>query len=203
MLREDTLAGPRPRLRAKRAAAVLEATGSPEAAGLFEALRQWRAGEAKTQGVPPYVIFHDTTLREIAAVRPDGLGELGDGLVGLLLGDEVAGVEGFDALGVEFDELVVGGGVGEVGLGGAEAVFVGGGVDEGEDVAGFDAGVIVDEDLLDEAGDLGADLDGGNGLELAGGGDVLGESAACDGGGVEDHGCGFLAIAPPDEGGGG
>ncbi len=78
MLREDTLAGPRPRLRAKRAAAVLEATGSPEAAGLFEALRQWRAGEAKTQGVPPYVIFHDTTLREIAAVRPDSLGELGE-----------------------------------------------------------------------------------------------------------------------------
>jgi ATP-dependent DNA helicase RecQ len=78
LLREDTLAGPRPRVRAKRAAAVLEATGSPEAAGLFEALRQWRAGEAKAQGVPPYVIFHDTTLREIAAVRPAGLAELGE-----------------------------------------------------------------------------------------------------------------------------
>jgi ATP-dependent DNA helicase RecQ len=28
--------------------------------------------------VPPYVIFHDTTLREIAAVRPAGLAELGE-----------------------------------------------------------------------------------------------------------------------------
>jgi len=27
--------------------------------------------------VPPYVIFHDTVLREIAAVRPAGLDELG------------------------------------------------------------------------------------------------------------------------------
>jgi ATP-dependent DNA helicase RecQ len=27
--------------------------------------------------VPPYVIFHDTVLRDIAAVRPSGLDELG------------------------------------------------------------------------------------------------------------------------------
>ncbi len=77
MLREDTLA-PRVRVRAARQAAAEAATGSPEAAGLFEALRQWRSAEAKTQGVPPYVIFHDTTLREIAAVRPDSLDELGE-----------------------------------------------------------------------------------------------------------------------------
>ena len=44
---------------------------------LFEALRAWRAGEAKSQAVPPYVIFHDATLREIAAVRPASLDELG------------------------------------------------------------------------------------------------------------------------------
>ncbi len=37
---------------------------------LFEALRAWRAREAKAQHVPPYVIFHDRTLAEIAAVRP-------------------------------------------------------------------------------------------------------------------------------------
>jgi ATP-dependent DNA helicase RecQ len=49
----------------------------PEAAGLFEALRVWRAAEAKSQSVPPYVIFHDTVLRDIAAVRPSGLDELG------------------------------------------------------------------------------------------------------------------------------
>ena len=57
-------------------------TGSPGIAGafsqaLFDALRSWRAGEAKTQSVPPYVIFHDATLREIASVRPATLDELG------------------------------------------------------------------------------------------------------------------------------
>ncbi len=44
---------------------------------LFDALRSWRAGEAKSQAVPPYVIFHDATLREIAAARPATLEELG------------------------------------------------------------------------------------------------------------------------------
>ncbi len=45
---------------------------------LFERLRAWRAEAAKTQAVPPYVIFHDTVLRDIAAVRPATLGELGE-----------------------------------------------------------------------------------------------------------------------------
>ena len=44
---------------------------------LFEALRAWRAAEAKAQRIPPYVIFHDTVLRDIAAVRPTGIEELG------------------------------------------------------------------------------------------------------------------------------
>jgi len=48
-----------------------------EAAGLFEELRAWRATMAREQGVPAYVIFHDSTLREIAARRPASLAELG------------------------------------------------------------------------------------------------------------------------------
>ena len=44
----------------------------------FEQLRQWRAAEAKLQGVPPYVIFHDSVLREVAAVRPASLAQLGE-----------------------------------------------------------------------------------------------------------------------------
>jgi ATP-dependent DNA helicase RecQ len=44
---------------------------------LFDLLRSWRATEAKSQAVPPYVIFHDATLREIAAARPASLEELG------------------------------------------------------------------------------------------------------------------------------
>ena len=45
---------------------------------MVSTLRQWRAAEAKTQAVPPSVIFHDTTLRELAAVRPRTLDELGE-----------------------------------------------------------------------------------------------------------------------------
>jgi ATP-dependent DNA helicase RecQ len=43
---------------------------------LFERLRVMRLEIARSRGVPPYVIFHDTTLRELARVRPtsiDGL----------------------------------------------------------------------------------------------------------------------------------
>ena len=35
-----------------------------------EALRAWRREEAHSQGLPPYVIFHDRTLAEIASARP-------------------------------------------------------------------------------------------------------------------------------------
>ncbi len=37
---------------------------------LWEALRAWRLDEARRQEVPPYVIFHDTTLLDIARRRP-------------------------------------------------------------------------------------------------------------------------------------
>jgi ATP-dependent DNA helicase RecQ len=40
-------------------------------------LRSLRRDLAKEGGVPPYVIFHDATLREIAAARPGSIGELG------------------------------------------------------------------------------------------------------------------------------
>jgi ATP-dependent DNA helicase RecQ len=39
-------------------------------APLFEALRAWRRERAAEQGLPPYVIFHDTTLAVIARQRP-------------------------------------------------------------------------------------------------------------------------------------
>ncbi|MFT7710541.1 DNA helicase RecQ [Clavibacter tessellarius] len=47
-----------------------------EAQGLFEALRAWRSEQAKEQGVPAYVVFADVTLREVATVRPQALGQL-------------------------------------------------------------------------------------------------------------------------------
>lgn len=44
---------------------------------LFEALRARRRELAAEAGVPPYVIFHDATLREMAAERPASLAALG------------------------------------------------------------------------------------------------------------------------------
>ncbi len=48
-----------------------------DAVDLFEKLRAWRAGEAREQGVPAYIVFGDATLRGIAITRPDSLDELG------------------------------------------------------------------------------------------------------------------------------
>ena len=44
----------------------------------WEALRACRKALADEQGVPPYVIFHDTTLFEILERRPDSLDALGE-----------------------------------------------------------------------------------------------------------------------------
>ena len=40
---------------------------------LLEKLKAWRREEARTQGVPAYVILHDSALLEIARKRPDDL----------------------------------------------------------------------------------------------------------------------------------
>ncbi len=42
---------------------------------LFERLRTLRKRLADTQGLPPYVIFHDSTLREIVQRKPQTLQE--------------------------------------------------------------------------------------------------------------------------------
>ena len=44
---------------------------------LFEALRACRRDIAKAANVPPYVVFHDSTLREMAATKPTSLAALG------------------------------------------------------------------------------------------------------------------------------
>ena len=60
------------------------AGGSPGMAGLdvqaasrYERLRAWRLQAARDQAVPPYVIFHDAHLAEIARRHPSDLLELG------------------------------------------------------------------------------------------------------------------------------
>ncbi|MHC5144142.1 MAG: DNA helicase RecQ [Planctomycetota bacterium] len=39
-------------------------------AGLFEELRTFRKQEAREKGIPPFVVFGDATLRELARIRP-------------------------------------------------------------------------------------------------------------------------------------
>ncbi len=48
-----------------------------EAVPVFELLRAWRAATAKEQSLPAYIIFHDSTLRQIATDAPTTLAELG------------------------------------------------------------------------------------------------------------------------------
>ncbi|MCB2176067.1 MAG: DNA helicase RecQ [Actinomycetales bacterium] len=75
-----------PRAKPKAAAAVADL--SEQDAGVFDRLRAWRAGVAKEQGVPAYVVFHDATLRAMAQARPASL-------------DELAGVSGVGAAKLE------------------------------------------------------------------------------------------------------
>ena len=68
--------------RSSRAAAPATADLEPADAELFEALRAWRAGEARDQGVPAYIVFGDATLRAVAVARPTSRGQL-DGIPGI------------------------------------------------------------------------------------------------------------------------
>ncbi len=53
--------------------------GSPNPVGdpLFEALRDLRKALAQERGVPPYVVFHDSVLRDMTGLRPSSIAELG------------------------------------------------------------------------------------------------------------------------------
>jgi ATP-dependent DNA helicase RecQ len=44
---------------------------------LLSALKDWRREQARQQGVPPYVVFHDRTLVELAARQPSDLHGVG------------------------------------------------------------------------------------------------------------------------------
>lgn len=65
-----------PRARSPRRSVATATDLDAPATVVFERLRVWRAARAKEQGVPAYVVFHDATLREIAARVPTTLDEL-------------------------------------------------------------------------------------------------------------------------------
>ena len=73
---------PPKRARDGRVSAPAPAAAAPADQPLFEALRAWRREEASTQAVPPYVIFADRTLLDIAAHRPTSAAALA-GLYGV------------------------------------------------------------------------------------------------------------------------
>ena len=58
--------------RKRREKGVPNPVGDP----LFEALRSKRRELAEAASVPPYVVFHDATLREMAEAKPDSLAAL-------------------------------------------------------------------------------------------------------------------------------
>ena len=64
---------PPKRSRGRRADATPNRIGDP----LFEALRALRKEVAEKAQVPPYVVFHDSTLREMTSARPETLAQLG------------------------------------------------------------------------------------------------------------------------------
>lgn len=63
----------RERKRRGAKGAVPNPVGNP----VFEALRAKRREIAQETGLPPYVIFHDSVLRDMAMVRPSSLAEMG------------------------------------------------------------------------------------------------------------------------------
>jgi ATP-dependent DNA helicase RecQ len=63
---------PPKRERRGRVTQVANPIGDP----LFDALRAKRRALADEAGVPPYVIFHDATLREMARIRPKSLRDM-------------------------------------------------------------------------------------------------------------------------------
>ena len=64
--------------RKKASRTSAEAGMNEEERQLFNLLRGWRREEALRQGVPPYIIFPDSTLREIVRMQPTDVNTLAD-----------------------------------------------------------------------------------------------------------------------------
>src|SRR5690606_17505845 len=81
VLRRDAQVGRRSRgksraSRGQQVAVLGEVDVTDEDERLFQGLRALRSAIAKEAAVPPYVVFHDKTLREMVAVKPRSLVEL-------------------------------------------------------------------------------------------------------------------------------
>ena len=76
-LRRDAEPARRKTSKAERSARAKEAFAGANDDPLWQALKSKRLELAREQGVPPYVIFHDSTLLEILNQRPQTLVEMG------------------------------------------------------------------------------------------------------------------------------
>jgi len=76
-LRRDAEPAKRKTSKAERSARAREAFAGANDDPLWQALKAKRLELAREQGVPPYVIFHDSTLLEILNRRPDSLTAIG------------------------------------------------------------------------------------------------------------------------------
>ena len=76
LFRRDASGGGGRRKRATKP--DVQISDNPEDESLFQALRAERLRLAREQGVPPYVIFHDASLREMARIRPASVTEMGE-----------------------------------------------------------------------------------------------------------------------------
>ncbi|MDJ0872956.1 MAG: DNA helicase RecQ [Gammaproteobacteria bacterium] len=71
---QESLELARPRVGAvqkKKRPASIELSKQPHDEALFQALRELRRRLAEDQGVPPYVVFGDATLAQMARLKPD------------------------------------------------------------------------------------------------------------------------------------
>jgi ATP-dependent DNA helicase RecQ len=74
-------AAARPSSQGRKRRQVVVAT-NPEDTALFDALRARRLELARAEGMPPYVVASDRTLRELAEIRPLSMGQL-QGIYGI------------------------------------------------------------------------------------------------------------------------
>lgn len=76
VLMRDDPAQDRARKKVVRGSAQIGQQMDSQTQAAFDALRRWRLACARASGVPPYVVFHDHVLAELAAHRPQSTSAL-------------------------------------------------------------------------------------------------------------------------------
>jgi superfamily II DNA helicase RecQ len=86
--------------RANDSGRLAPGEGDPSDPEVVERLKKWRLEQARSQGVPAYVVFNDRTLEAIASIRPSS--------EAALLGVPGIGPAKLDAYGEQLLDLLAG-----------------------------------------------------------------------------------------------